>query len=129
MTGRPPCMIKLNNYREYLHHQLKLVLQTLILFSPVFYDCHLQTNDKIKHALYTSEVPFYVQKGPVWFFSGFEIHSRTKMTWSEVLQVLQTSGSTIEIRYSLPLTNLANQTEFSQLEKDCSSSSKDGHGL
>ena len=52
-----------------------------------------------------------------------------KMAWSEVLQVLQTRGSTIEIRYSLPLTNLAAQTEFSQLEKYCSSSSKDGHGL
>ena len=31
--------------------------------------------------------------------------------------------------YSPPLTNLAAQTEFSQLQKDCSGSSKDGHGL
>ena len=31
--------------------------------------------------------------------------------------------------YLPPLTKLAAQTEFSQLEKDCSSSSKDGHGL
>ena len=33
------------------------------------------------------------------------------------------------IRYLPPLTKLAAQTEFSQLEKDCSGSSKDGHGL
>ena len=33
------------------------------------------------------------------------------------------------IRYSPPLTNLAAQTEFSQPQKDCSGSSKDGHGL
>ena len=33
------------------------------------------------------------------------------------------------IRYSPPLTNLATQTEFSQPQKDCSGSSKDGHGL
>ena len=33
------------------------------------------------------------------------------------------------IRYLPPLTKLATQTEFSQLEKDCSGSSKDGHGL
>ena len=31
--------------------------------------------------------------------------------------------------YLPPLTKLAAQTEFSQLEKDCSGSSKDGHGL
>ena len=31
--------------------------------------------------------------------------------------------------YSLPLTNFATQTQFSQPEKDCSSSSKDDHGL
>ena len=31
--------------------------------------------------------------------------------------------------YSPPLTNLAAQTEFSQLQKDCSGSSKDAHGL
>ena len=31
--------------------------------------------------------------------------------------------------YLPPLTKLASQTEFSQLEKDCSGSSKDGHGL
>ena len=35
----------------------------------------------------------------------------------------------LESGYSPPLTNLAAQTEFSQLQKDCSSSSKDGHGL
>ena len=35
----------------------------------------------------------------------------------------------ILIRYSPPLTNLATQTEFSQPQKDCSGSSKDGHGL
>ena len=31
--------------------------------------------------------------------------------------------------YLPPLTKLATQTEFSQLEKDCSGSSKDRHGL
>ena len=31
--------------------------------------------------------------------------------------------------YLPPLTKLAAQTEFSQLEKDCSGSSKDAHGL
>ena len=31
--------------------------------------------------------------------------------------------------YSPPLTNLAAQIEFSQPQKDCSGSSKDGHGL
>ena len=31
--------------------------------------------------------------------------------------------------YLPPLTKLAAQTEFSQIEKDCSGSSKDDHGL
>ena len=35
----------------------------------------------------------------------------------------------LHIGYLPPLTKLAAQTEFSQLEKDCSGSSKDGHGL
>ena len=35
----------------------------------------------------------------------------------------------IIIGYSPPLTNLAAHTEFSQLQQDCSGSSKDGHGL
>ena len=39
------------------------------------------------------------------------------------------SPSIKTIGYSPPLTNLAAQTEFSQPQKDCSGSSKDGHGL
>ena len=45
--------------------------------------------------------------------------------------VLKTFPFTTDISsgYLPPLTKLAAQTEFSQLEKDCSGSSKDGHGL
>ena len=43
---------------------------------------------------------------------------------------LVTRGTHVQlIGYSPPLTNLATQTEFSQPQKDCSGSSKNGHGL
>ena len=48
----------------------------------------------IKHSIYMEKYPFYIQKGPVWFFSGIKICPRRKMMWSKVLQVLQTRGST-----------------------------------
>ena len=50
----------------------------------------------IKHLLYTSKVPFLSTERACVVFSSFEIHSRKKMTWSEVLQVLWTRGSMID---------------------------------
>ena len=34
-----------------------------------------------------------IQKGPMWFFPGFEIRPGRKVMWSKVLQVLWTRGS------------------------------------
>ena len=33
----------------------------------------------IKHSMYTQKYPFYGQKGPVWFFSGFGIRPKEKL--------------------------------------------------
>ena len=49
----------------------------------------------IKHSMYMQKVPFLCTERPVWFFSGFGISPRRKVTWSKVLQVLQTRGSTL----------------------------------
>ena len=46
----------------------------------------------IKHSIYMWKVPFLCTERACVFF-GIEIHSRRKMTCSEVLQVLQTRGS------------------------------------
>ena len=46
-----------------LHRQLKPVLQTLTLFSPVFYDCHLQTNDNQTYIIYVKSTLSEYRKG------------------------------------------------------------------
>ena len=47
----------------------------------------------VKHSIYTWKVPFLCTERACVVFSGIKILPRRKMTWSEVLQVLQTRGS------------------------------------
>ena len=48
-----------------------------------------QSNIHCIHEKYSSTI----QKGPMWFFPSFGIRPGRKVTWSKVLQVLQTRGS------------------------------------
>ena len=59
------------------------------------FDCNFQPNDNQTFTVYAKKYTSTIQKGPMWFFSGFGIRSGTKVMWSKVLPVLQTRGSTI----------------------------------
>ena len=65
-----------------VHRLLKPVCQSstlfLLLFMAITFD-----DTTIKHLIY---YPFSVLKGPVWFFSGFEIHCKKNNVLYKVLQ-------------------------------------------
>ena len=50
----------------------------------------------------------------MWFLPGFGIHPGRKVTWSKVLQVLQTRGS---ISFVVPIDLFFHVREFCQEEK------------
>ena len=77
------------------HQQHGDCLQALIIFSNPFFMVVTFEQMTIKHSMYMQKVPFLCTERACVVFSGFGIHPRRKVTWSKVLQVLWTRGSSI----------------------------------
>ena len=84
-----------------------------------------QVQLKIEHLEKSFEeaYEFLLQKQVRGSWNRVRVHSVTEFQLERIVSIPNPNG------YLPPLTKLAAQTEFSQLEKDCSGSSKDGHGL